>query len=452
MTGPVDAAARFPERPVMAHNALLPLLRTYLEASPTEAARTLESLPEDEAAEALTALPANLAGRVCPHLQSHYAAMLLRDAEPGLIKAAAAEMDAARVAAVLGQLDDDARQRILPHLTDKQRYALQQQLTYPEDSVGRIMSSRYLSFTREMKVRDVIRRLRNGARKSLPNSYVYVLDGGERLIGVLNMYDLMLADSDHPIHAVMRTELFTLDGFMSREDAAAELARRRYFAAPVVDNDGRMLGIVRAADLFPGVQAEVAQDIQQMVGAGRDERAFSPLTFSLKKRLPWLHVNLLTAFMAAAVIALFEGLIAKITVLAVFLPVVAGQGGNAGAQSLAIVMRGLVMREIPKERRSYLVMKESLLGLINGAVTGLVTAMVAWGVYGNPILGLVVALGMIVNLLAAGWAGASIPLAMKALRLDPAQCSSIILTTVTDVIGFFAFLGFALMFQQYLVP
>ena len=435
----------------MAHNALLPLLRGYVETAPADAARALETLPDDQAREALAALPATLTGRVCPHLSGHHAAILLAEAEPAAIKTAVAEMDIARVASVLGQIDETTRQRVLPYLTDKQRWALQEHMTYPEDSVGRVMSTRYLSFSQDLKVRDVIRRLRNGARKRLPSSYVYVLDGTDRLVGVLNMYDLMLAEPDQPIRAVMRTDIFTLNGFTACEEAASELARRRYFAAPVVDGNGQMLGVVRSADLFPGVQADMAQDIQQMVGAGRDERAFSSIGFSLKKRLPWLHVNLLTAFMAAAVVAMFEGLIQKITVLAVFLPVVAGQGGNAGAQSLAIVMRGLVMREIPRHRRSYLVMKESLLGLINGAVTGLVTAAVAWAWYGNPVLGLVVALGMVVNLLAAGGAGASIPLAMKALRLDPAQCSSIILTTVTDVVGFFAFLGFALMFQQYLV-
>jgi len=435
----------------MADDSLLPLLGSYIERAPADAARALEAMTEDEAGKALAALPPGLAARVCPHLQSHYAAMLLRSASPELVKAVAVAMSPARVAAVLSHLDEASREHVLPHLTDRQRWDLREHLTYPEDSVGRIMTSRYLSFSDELIVREVTDRLRSEARKGLPNSYVYVLDKEERLRGVLNMYELMLADPDKPISSVMRPDVFTLDSFTSREEAAAELAKRRYFAAPVIDQTGHLLGIVRGADLFPGVQAEVAQDIQKMVGASPDERVFSPIKFSLKKRLPWLHVNLLTAFMAAAVVAMFEGLIAQITVLAVFLPVVAGQGGNAGAQSLAIVMRGLVMREIPAHRRSYLVMKESLLGLVNGTVTGIVTALVAWAYYGNPMLGLVVAMGMVVNLAAAGWAGASIPLAMKALRLDPAQCSSIILTTVTDVVGFFAFLGFAMLFKGYLV-
>jgi magnesium transporter len=212
-----------------------------------------------------------------------------------------------------------------------------------------------------------------------------------------------------------------------------------------------MLGVVKAERLLHGVTREIGQDLQKMFGAGGDESAFSSLRYSLRKRLPWLSVNLGTAFLAAAVVALFEDTIARFTVLAVFLPVVAGQGGNAGAQSLAIVMRGLVMREIPRSRFLRLILKEGWLGLINGAVTGTLTAIVAWIWFGNPALGLIVALGMLVNLLAAGLAGAAIPISLKSLGLDPAQSSSIILTTVTDVVGFFAFLGFAVIFQHYLV-
>jgi magnesium transporter len=203
--------------------------------------------------------------------------------------------------------------------------------------------------------------------------------------------------------------------------------------------------------MIRGVQEDVTKDIQQMFGAGRDEKVFSSIWFSLKKRLPWLHVNLATAFMAAAVVAMFEGIIAKLTVLAVFLPVVAGQGGNAGAQSLAVVMRGIVMREIPKNKKLTLIMKEGKLGAINGATIGLVTAMMAWTWYGSPYLGLVIGLGMLVNLICAGLSGAAIPLLMKRIGIDPAQSSSIVLTTVTDIVGFFAFLSFAVLFQNYLL-
>jgi magnesium transporter len=203
--------------------------------------------------------------------------------------------------------------------------------------------------------------------------------------------------------------------------------------------------------MIRGVQEDTTKDIQMMFGAGGDERVFSTLWFSLKKRLPWLHVNLATAFMAAAVVAIFEDIIAKITVLAVFLPVVAGQGGNAGAQSLAVVMRGIVMREIPRNKKLALIIKEGKLGAINGVIVGVVTALVAWVWQDSPYLGLVIGLGMLFNLIFAGLSGASIPLFMKRMGIDPAQSASIILTTVTDIMGFLAFLGFAVLFQSYLI-
>jgi magnesium transporter len=278
-----------------------------------------------------------------------------------------------------------------------------------------------------------------------------VTDENDLLVGVINMRDMLVAAPADMVKSVMRSEVFKIHCFVDVGDAAAELSKRRYFAAPVVDNDGHMLGVIKAEQLLQEVQEDVAEDLQMMFGAGSDERALSPILFSLRKRLPWLHINLLSAFMAASVVALFEGIIAKITVLAVFLPIVAGQGGNAGAQSLAIVMRGLVMREIPESRKVRLVLKEGSLGVITGLITGLVTALVAWLWQGNPALGVVIGLAMVVNLFFAGLSGAAIPMVMRAVGLDPAQSSSIILTTVTDVIGFFAFLGFAVLFQDYLI-
>jgi magnesium transporter len=277
------------------------------------------------------------------------------------------------------------------------------------------------------------------------------VDAGDRLVGVLNMRDLLLASGDAALETVMRRDVFSLSGFMDRAEAAAELGRRRFLAAPVIDGERRLVGLVKAEQFLQEAQRDVLEDIQRMVGAGPDERSFSPVGFSVRKRLPWLYVNLATAFLAAAVVALFEDLIARITILAVFLPVVAGQGGNAGAQSLAVVMRGLVMREIPKDKVAALVTKEGLVGALNGLFVGLVTAGIAWWWGQNPFLGLVIGLAMLVNLVAAGLSGALIPLTMKALGFDPAQSSSIVLTTVTDVVGFLAFLGFALVFQQQLM-
>jgi magnesium transporter len=433
------------------NNPLLPIVQRYFERDILAASHSIEVMDEDEAVEVLKALPISLAVEAVKHLQVGYAAALLRNAEPELFSSIASSLDPQFAANIFMRLPDEIRESLLEYIPDKMKSQVREYLTYPEDSVGRTMSTEVLSFYKNTSVSDAIEKIRSLARKRFPASYAYVIDDEDRLVGVMNMRDLMLAQPEEPVENVMRKDVFTIHCFTAREEAANELSRRRYFAAPVVDGQNRILGIVKAERLIHGIQAEVTADLQRMFGAGGDESTTSPISFSLKKRLPWLHVNLATAFLAAAVVAFFEGVIAKLTILAVFLPVVAGQGGNAGAQSLAIVMRGLVMREIPKGKAARLIMKETGVGTINGAVIGVVTAAIAWAWYGNPFLGLVIGLGMLVNLAVAGLSGSAIPMLMKKVGLDPAQCSSIILTTVTDVVGFIAFLGFAVLFQSYLI-
>ena len=430
---------------------LVPLVRRMIEADAAHVARLLESMQEQELLEALQALPPSVASKAFPYLQAGYAAKLLETASDELFTTVMKAMPADRAGRIFARLPSAARERFVPHLPERIRAEVQEMLTYPEGSVGQIMGSGFLALDPGMTVKDAVAKIRAAARRERSGTYAYVVDAQHHLVGIVGSFDLLVATASTRLETIMQQEPFTLDPFMDQQRAAEELGKRKYFAAPVVDARGELIGIVKAEQLLAGVRNELATDLQKMVGVGAEERAFSPMKLSLRKRLPWLHINLITAFGAAAVVALFEDLIAQVTALAVFLPVVAGQGGNAGAQSLAIVMRGLVMREIPPDRVRGLILKEGALGVINGVVTGIVTAIIAWLWMGNPWLGLVIGLGMIVNLACAGLAGASIPIAMKRLGLDPAQSSSIVLTTVTDIVGFFAFLGFALLFLPHLV-
>ncbi len=430
---------------------LLPLVRKYFESDPVAAAHSLESLGEDEALNILKELPPELAAKIFPHLELTAAAALLKNIPANLLPPIVEKLEPQQSAAIIMHLDTESRERFVQTLPLRLKKSIQEYLSYPEDSAGRIMTTSMLSFHEDLQVRDAINKIRILAQRQYPASYAYVVDNINRLVGVINMRDLMLASPEASLAKVMRREVFSVNCFMDREQMADELAKRKFFAAPVVDEDGRLLGIVKAEKLIQGIQEEATEDLQKMFGAGGDERAFSPVSFSLKKRLPWLHINLVTAFAAGAVVSMFEGIIAKITVLAVYLPIVAGQGGNAGAQSLAVVMRAIVMREIRPGESWKLVLKEGFVGIVNGLVIGTVTALVAWLWQGNMMLGVVVALAMMVNLLAAGISGAAIPLVMKSLGFDPAQSSNIVLTTVTDIVGFLSFLGFAVLFQRYLI-
>lgn len=375
----------------------------------------------------------------------------MQDTPPNLFKEIVDRLGPEQGAAVFACLPESNRKEFLNHLSPKAKRDIQELLTFPDGSAGRLMTKDFIAFHTGNKVRDAIQRMRQLAERKALSSYTYVIDSEDRLVGVINMRDLLLARGDSELESIMRTEVFSVGSFTDREDVATQLTQDGYFAAPVVDSDGRLLGVVKSDRLIEQVQEKATEDLQRMFGAGGDERTNSPILFALRKRLLWLNINLGTAFLAASVVAVFEGIIAKITVLAVFLPVVAGQGGNAGIQTLAVVMRGLVMREIKPAQFWHLLRREAILGSLNGVAIGTVTGLIAWIWIGNPFLGIVIGVAMVIGMVAAGLAGAAIPLTMKAVGLDPAQSSGIILTTVTDVVGFFAFPGLAMLFQSYLV-
>lgn len=433
------------------NSPLLPYVEKFFEYDPLTATRALETMDEVEAIEILKNLPPEVSTKIFSNLEVNYAATLIKEIPASTFKEVVESLSPEQGAAIIVNVPKDVRKKLLEYLSNKTRQTIQELLIFPVDSAGSIMTTNFIAFHADIMVKDAIQRIRSLAYQKETPSYVYVIDNLNRLVGVLNMRDLLLASPEAKLESVMIRDVFTINAFTDREEVANQLSSRRYFAAPVVDNDKKLLGIVNSDQLLSHVQQEATEDIQKMFGAGGNEGPYSSISFSLKKRLPWLHINLATAFLAGSVVSLFQGTIAKMAVLAVFLPVIAGQGGNAGLQSLAVVMRGLVMREISPRKVPMLLLKEAKIGIFNGLIIGFVTALISWLWKGNPFLGLVIGLAMIVELVIAGLAGAIIPITMKTFGLDPAQSSSIILTTITDVFGFFVFLSFAVIFQGYLV-
>lgn len=318
---------------------------------------------------------------------------------------------------------------------------LERLLAFPEESAGRLMDRVFDAIRPEMSVEQVLERVRAGPVRRARS--VFVVDEEGRLAGRVDMQDLALAAPDARVADLMVEAAGAITATAPRDEIVEQLDETRLDALPVVDLEHRLIGVVRYASLFRVVEAEASVDLQTMVGASADERALSAATFAVRRRLPWLHINLLTAFLAASVVGLFENLIAQFTALAVLLPVVAGQSGNAGSQALAVTIRGLALREIGIREWRRVLGKEVVTGLINGVVLAVVCGLGVWVWSGTLGLGIVIAVAMVLSVVSAGIAGALVPIVLTRVGQDPATASSIILTTVTDVAGFFSFLGTA---------
>jgi magnesium transporter len=433
----------------MAISAMESMVRSFASAHPADAARFLEGREPAEAAAILKRLPARLAGPVTERLIPVAAGAILAELGPETTRELLADVSPRQAAAILQNLEDAMREATLTGLAPERAKGIRSLLQYPPDTAGGMMDPHITSIRIDLTAAEAVAVLRRARRQTLYYLYVTDLDG--KLVGVLNMRELLLASPRDRIEPLVRKELVTISATLPRDEVADLITRRRFVALPVVDAEGYLLGVVKPDEILGALQQEAFADLQKMVGVGEDERALSPVSMVVRMRLPWLFVNLATAFAAAAVVGLFENTIEKVTALAILLPVVAGQGGNTGAQSLAIVMRGIALRELMPGTTRRLLEKEVLGALINGTAVALVTgvAVLLWD--GRLGLMLVITLAMIVNMTAAGLAGAAIPLTLRAMGRDPAQSASIFLTTVTDVVGFAAFLGFAVVFMPYLV-
>ncbi|MBI4054772.1 MAG: magnesium transporter [Elusimicrobia bacterium] len=432
------------------NSSATPLIKRFIDVDAQQAAIALEGLQEQDASAIIRHLPHGAAAACLQHVQPVFAASVLEQLLPEPASSILETLSPDHVADIFRSFSIEAKTALLESLAPERKKEIQELLSYPEDSAGRLMRTDLLAFYKDLTVREVIHRMRSVASKRA-STYTYVVGPENKLVGVLNMRDLLLADSEAPIETVMRRDVVAVPPFTDREELVHLAHDKHFISIPVVDGQGKLIGAVKSEDMLEFSEKEATEDLHLLFGASPEERPFSPLLFKVTKRLPWLHVNLVTAFLAASVVALFQDLIGRIAVLAVFLPIVAGQGGNAGIQSLTVILRGLVLRDIrPKDARR-LILMEIGTGLVNGVLIGLVTGCGAWLWRGNPFLGVVIGLAMVVNLVAAGLAGAAIPLAMKRLGFDPAQSSGIFLTTVTDVVGFFSFLAFAALFESKLL-
>jgi magnesium transporter len=350
-------------------------------------------------------------------------------------------LDPMRAAVLLARASVVTREVCLAGLPESTAREIRELMSYPPDTAGALMDPHAITFRREALVKDALARLRAVGKRRV-QSILLVDDGGLPVRSVA-LQDLATAAPQEVLEHLPAEPLVSVHAMTPREDLVELLEQHKVHSLAVVDASGRLLGVIPSDALAQAVQEETTADIQMMVGASKEERALSKPTFAVRQRLPWLQINLATAFLAASVVGMFEETIAGSTALAVLLPVVAGQSGNTGAQALAVTMRGLVLREIRVRHWLAVIWKEVLTGFLNGVLVAATTSVAVYIWSRSPGLAMVIGFSMVLSMVVAGLAGAAVPIALAAAGQDPAQSSSIILTTVTDVVGFFSFLGIA---------
>ncbi|NIS79437.1 MAG: magnesium transporter [Anaerolineales bacterium] len=416
---PVDRAEAFSDLDDEDQARLLPSLDI-----PTTA-DLLEELEDPEAADVAEGLPTELLADVLDKMEPDEAADVLGDISPERAAEALAEMEDA--------------EEVIPLLE------------HPDETAGGLMTTSYIALRPSTTAEQAIEFLRQVSPDEETPYYLNVIDRERRLVGIVGLRDLVIASPEAHVDTLMDKEVIYVTTDTDQEDVARLMVRYDLAALPVVDQKGVLWGVITYDDLMDVLEAEATEDLYRLANIPDPDLSIeSPVSLSVRRRLPWLLVSATTAFFASWVISQFESIIAQVALLAVFLSVVAGLGGNSATQSLAIMVRAIALGEIQLREAWRTILKEALTGLLQGAAVGAIAGLGVFLWKGNPILGLVLGLALLGNILVAGIVGTMIPLILKGLKMDPALASSVLVTTVTDAVGFALFLGLATIFLPYL--
>ncbi len=352
---------------------------------------------------------------------------------------------------ILGLLKIQKRKELLRHMKQDEALVVRNLLGYDKESAGGIMTTEYLVLNKNLSTTQALSKIKDIAPDTEVIDTIFISDNNKKLVGSVDLRDILSAARETLLKEIMDDNIIKVPSDMDQEEVAQKVAKYDLTVIPVVNKKGILVGIITVDDIIDVIEAENTEDMFKMVGVHEEESVDSPLFTSVKRRLPWMFINLITAFLATLTVSLFEDVIAQVVALAAAMPIVAGMGGNSGNQTLSVVIRGIALGEIDFKENWKLVFKQGMIGVINGAATGIFTGLILYLMYGNYYLGIIIFMAMILNLLVAGMFGFLIPLILQSLGIDPALASSIFLTTVTDVFGFFAFLGLAKLFLVYLI-
>ena len=403
----------------------------------------LESSPPKNRAILWQLINTDIEGEILPHLSDEVQAQFLKEMDTDELIAATDGLEPDDVADILQQLPDQVIQEVLASMDHQDRHRIERVMSYPEDTAGGLMNTDVITVRPKITVDVVLRYLRR--HEALPDmtDNLYVVNRRDEFIGQLSLRKILVCDPSITVREVMDTDIDPIHANLDDGEVAHLFERHDWVSAPVVDDHGKLLGRITIDDVVDVIREDADHSLMSMAGLDEDEDTFAPALKAAPRRAIWLGVNLLTAFIASAVINIFQDTIDKVVALAVLMPIVASMGGVAGTQTLTVVIRGMAIGQVGSNNSGWLINREFWVGAANGIAWAIVVAAAATLWFNDTTIGAIIAAAMVINLITAAVAGAVLPLMLKKMNIDPALAGSVALTTVTDVVGFLSFLGLA---------
>ncbi len=404
---------------------------------------------EEDKSELLEKLPEQILAAVIDQAQDDEKAELLQLFPDPLKAKIMSEMSSDELVDLLGTVTPEEADELLVRIDDDDAKLVKQLLSYDPRTAGGIMATEFIAIKQNMTIRETLKYLQKEAPQAETAYYVYVLDDEEKLKGVVSLRDIVISNFDVVVSQIINENVIRVNVDMDQEEVGHIFEKYGFLTIPVVDEEEKMIGIITVDDIIKVVRDEDTEDIYRLAGISEGEKIQGDIANSVKRRLPWLFVNLFTALLASLTVSLFEGTIQKIVALAAFMPIVAGMGGNTGTQTLTIIVRSIALGELTFENSKKVLFKEIGVGIVTGMAIGFAAAALGFIIEKSLVFGLVLGTAMLLNMIAATFAGYFVPVVLKKCGVDPALASSVFVTTFTDVLGFSIFLGLATMFSNY---
>jgi len=431
------------------HEEKVDALRALLQdVHPSDIAILIDHLEDDDKAKLLLLLDDEVAADVLLKVDAESLDHILTVLSTEEMSQLVAQMEPNEATDVIAELSLEEQKQIISLLPKEEAEKVSELLPYDPDTAGGIMNTNFIAVLKDATVGEVLEQVRQRLRDSSISDFVYVTDWESRLVGTLSLRSLVISETQDEVGDVMDPEVVCVSVHDDQEEVAHVVSKYDLVAVPVVDRRSVLKGIVTADDVIDVLQDEATEDIMRMAGTDVTESPFTSPPKAAMKRLPWLYLNLGTAFIAALVVGLFRESISSVVALAVFMPIIAAMGGNAGTQTLAVVVRSIALGEVTLGDVRRVLLKEMMVGVLTGVGIGIISSAIVYVWNGSFLFGLLVGVSLIVNLFMACAVGALIPMMLRRFKIDPALASSVFLITLTDCIGFFVFLGLATLFLE----